>query len=130
MRYLLACLLLFVGCSQTISDPVQTNLTLLWTAPGDDLYGGTATAYEFRWTDDQSLFWDNATVIPNPPAPLTAGTPQSLTFTFNMEPEIVYYFAVKAVDNQGLWSAMSNVASAVLVDTIPPGTITDLQVQF
>jgi Tol biopolymer transport system component len=38
----------------------------------------------------------------------------------------VWNFALKAADEVPNWSAMSNAVSATVVDTIPPGSVTDL----
>jgi len=87
-------------------------ITLKWTAPGDDGNYGTATMYDIRRsttpieTDDD---FDAATAVEKPPFPKPSGTRQRADVE-GLEPNTVYYFALKSVDDVGLWSPMSNLA--------------------
>ena len=110
----LACGLL-ASVAHTSAKPVTataaTSVTLHWTATGDDGRTGRATSYILVW----SLFaiteatFNNCTVIPGVPAPRTAGSAESFTVT-NLFPNVGYYFAIKAVDEVGNRSPMSNLA--------------------
>lgn len=92
----------------------DVSFQLEWTAPGDDFMTGTATAYEIRYsirpiTDQTS--WDYAAPLSDPPTPLLAGETQ--TFVATGLPAVYYFFALKAVDELGNWSGMSNQAGAL-----------------
>ena len=106
----------------------QNDMTLNWTAPGDDGDEGTAVSYEIKISENQitTANWQDATTLPNPPAPQVAGTVQSY-LTDVPQPGIQYYFAIRATDDSQNTSQASNNASATLLeDTTPPATISDL----
>lgn len=87
------------------------EISLIWTAPGDDGNAGTAHHYIIRYStnmiDDQN--WGTATVAPNPPAPLPAGSAQTYTIA-GLNIGSRYYFALKSYDEIGNESQLSNVA--------------------
>lgn len=116
----------------TITDlaaiSTQDDITLSWTAPGDDGDQGTAVSYEIRASQNEitPANWDAADLLPNPPAPQVAGTQQSYICTY-AQPGIQYYFAIRAADDSQNVADVSNNASASLLnDTIAPATISDL----
>lgn len=88
-----------------------SSVTVEWTAPGDDGYQGEAARYDLRYslTPISPQNFDVATPAPLVPAPAPAGTRQS-TKVVGLEPNRVYYFALKSVDDSGNWSLLSNVA--------------------
>lgn len=92
--------------------------TLTFTAPGDDESTGTATSYDLRYSTsaitDQYL--SEATPAADLPAPLQASATQTATVT-GLKPGTTYYFAIKAIDKEGLFSPISNIATAIT--TIP-----------
>jgi hypothetical protein len=87
---------------------------LHWTATGDDALVGTATRYDIRRSllPITSLNFVLADTVGTPPSPLPAGTPQSC-FVLLPNGGVRYYFAVRAVDDAGNWSVISNVVSFV-----------------
>ena len=91
----------------------QVNLS--WTAPGNDGNSGTAATYIIKYstsaitTDAQ---FDAALDIAGEPAPLIAGTSQSMTVS-GLTAGQTYYFAMKTQDEVPNISALSNSASAV-----------------
>ncbi len=98
------------------------SVALAWTAPGDDGNIGTAAAYELRFSLSaiDATSWDAATVIPGAPVPSVAGTRQSLTVR-GLTRGTPYWFAIKARDDAGNWSAISNVLPFNWpLDTSPP----------
>ncbi len=110
-----------------ICNEEPTWADICWYAPGDDSLSGKATAYEIRF--DQSPItdssWDSCdvtvqTLVPRDP---TAGERFRLT---GLDSGITYFVAIKAVDEVGNWSALSNVIAIHEFDTLPPCTITDL----
>ncbi len=105
--------------------------TLAWTATGDDSLDGAAEVYELRYSLNglgTEELWSAATPVGGLPAPLPAGTDESFD-VHGLDPG-VYYFAIKARDEAGNWSPLSNSASGELCapDTVPPATVTDLRI--
>ncbi|WP_135555545.1 fibronectin type III domain-containing protein [Paenibacillus cymbidii] len=88
------------------------SLKLSWTAPGDDGNSGTATSYEIRYSTATitSANWASATPVATVPVPTAAGTTQS-KIVRGLSPNTTYYFALKATDDAGNVSALSNVGS-------------------
>ncbi|UCH85412.1 MAG: hypothetical protein JSW50_06915 [Candidatus Latescibacterota bacterium] len=89
----------------------ETSFELTWTAPGDDYASGTATRYDIRYSPriiQTELEFQNATPVPNPPAPRIAGERQSFVVS-NLAADS-YCFAIKTVDEMNNWSGVSNFA--------------------
>ncbi|HEX7879850.1 MAG TPA: hypothetical protein VF720_10595 [Candidatus Eisenbacteria bacterium] len=88
-----------------------------WTAPGDDGSTGTATTYDIRYATSPITAANFASAVPatGEPVPLPAGTPQELTIT-TLSAGVVYYFAMKSVDDQENLSDLSNVVSRRATD--------------
>ncbi|MCD6347548.1 MAG: fibronectin type III domain-containing protein [Bacteroidales bacterium] len=110
------------------SNPTINSITLSWTAPGDDADSGTAASYDIRYSTspiDESN-WDSADQVTGEPTPLLAGSAQSMTVS-GLTSGTTYYFAIKASDEVGNVSLLSNVASAtttlpeVCSDSVPSG---------
>jgi hypothetical protein len=87
------------------------GVQLLWNAAGDDGNGGTAAAYDIRYgaspISTEAAF-SAATEVAGEPAPLAAGTRQGMVV--NGLSAGTYFFAVKAIDEAGNPSALSNSA--------------------
>jgi len=102
----------------------STSLLLSWIAPGNDLYHGAAAAYDIRYapfaiTDAN---WDSSAVLPceDEPVPARSGRMESYEVT-NLAPNQGYYVAIKACDDAGHWSRLSNVGSAITyAGNVPP----------
>jgi LasA protease len=106
------------------------SVNLLWNSPGDDGNTGTATYYLVRYATAPILTetdWNNAVpVTAGVPAPLPAGSPQSMTIS-GLTPGNLYYFSIRAVDdvdNIGSLS-ISPSASAKPLSPLAPGTYND-----
>ncbi|XP_033644207.1 calcium-activated chloride channel regulator 1-like [Asterias rubens] len=115
-------------------------VTLVWTAPGDDLDNGAASLYEivraesiFAWQNDSSPESHrilNPTDIHNGniSAPLDFGTLEEYTILVP-KPEganvVSYAFVLRAFDDAGNPSGFSNAVQAVLRETIPVAPVTD-----
>ena len=144
--------LLVFGCSSDDGPPAPGDVTppaavtnlavaavtdsttlLVWTAPGDDGAEGTASSYDIRFSvvaDSADSWWDSlTTVIDADLVPQAAGTPESLLVA-DLAAKTTYYFALMACDDNGNWSALSNVAEAFTdqPDDVPPSTVVDLRV--
>jgi hypothetical protein len=103
------------------------DVTLSWTAPGDDGTQGTASQYDIRYSLSAitEANWDAAAQATDEPVPLSAGQQQTFTVT-DLQQEIRYYFAIKTADDVPNWSALSNVTNVLTPDQTPPAAIGDL----
>jgi dipeptidyl aminopeptidase/acylaminoacyl peptidase len=88
------------------------TVKLAWTAPGDDGAERTASAYDLRYalTPITPESWDAATQVEGTPTPKLHGSAESCTVT-GLEQATGYYFALKAADNAGNESELSNAVS-------------------
>lgn len=106
----------------------EDRIDLHWTAPGDDGVVGTATAYRVRYATAAitAANWESATTVSEVPVPQSAGASESMTLS-GLTVGQTYYFAVRAVDEQGNLGALSNSpAAAITGDITPPSAIDDL----
>ena len=105
----------------------DSTLTLTWSAPGDNGQEGRATSYDVRYSTTyiSSVSFDQATAVPNAPVPAPAGAGESLQVQ-GLVRGTIYYFALKAIDDKGNVSSMSNWVSSQTSDSVPPAAITDL----
>ena len=87
------------------------SATLLWTAPGDDGMTGRAQEYSLRYstTSIVEATFANATPVTGLAPPAAAGATETATVG-GLQPNTVYYFAIKARDEAGNWSPISNLA--------------------
>lgn len=90
----------------------SSSVTVSWTATGDDGRVGTSAGYDLRYADHHisESNWSTATRVTNVPVPLPAGSVQSVTID-NLSDDLTYYFAIRAVDDAGNWSPVSNNSS-------------------
>src|SRR5690606_35800348 len=91
---------------------------LSFTAPGDDGGVGTAFAYDLRYARDpaaRAAGWERATVVPTE-APRRAGSRETVVVD-SLPTLTTFYFALRASDEAGLWSGLSNVAQVMTSDT-------------
>lgn len=105
------------------------SVSLSWSSPGDDGNVGTAAIYDLRMsTGTISLSnWNQATPVSGLPAPLIAGSTQSVTVR-GLTSGTTYFFAIRTQDEAGNWSGVSNVARwDWVIDNAPPGAPTGLQ---
>lgn len=96
----------------TPARPATTvSTTLLWTAPGDDGTSGRAQEYSLRYstTPIVEATFNAATPVTGLAPPATAGATETATVG-GLQPNSVYYFAIKTRDDAGNWSPISNLA--------------------
>ena len=115
----------------------DSDFLLTWTSPGDDWMAGTASEYDIRYDrfpiTDQN--WDSRSQLDGEPQPKPAGSPDSFTVT-GLQPNTNYYFAMKASDDVGNQSAMSNLGPALalneylLISPLRPNIGQDVQIVF
>lgn len=89
------------------------SVTLQWTATGDDGNSGNSSRYEVRYSTQPitpSNFVD-AALAANLPQPQAPGSQETFEVT-GLDPNTTYYFAVKAFDEAGNDSGLSNVVNA------------------
>jgi DNA/RNA endonuclease YhcR with UshA esterase domain len=94
------------------SDIGSTDVTLQWTAPGDDGYTGQASYYDLRYATFMITEGNFATAseAANEPPPSYAGQIDSCTI-LGLASGTLYYFALKTADEDSNWSLISNVPS-------------------
>lgn len=112
-------------------DEVQGgNITLSWTAPGDNANRGIAAFYDIRYAtnEDDLQRWDTALVVPEEPLPDVAGTPQTYTVT-GLQQDTVYHIALKTTDDAKNISGLSNIVTVRSADAVPPAAVGDLRVE-
>jgi hypothetical protein len=102
------------GKIDTLSAAARSNgARLAWIAPGDNDFNGQAATYEVRYTTTliaDSFLWAKGIPLPNPPAPITGGLQQTWLVTQPFTYPV--YFAMRAIDDEGNVSLISNVALA------------------
>lgn len=96
-----------------VESIVDSSVTLVWTAPGDDGDAGRAATYDLRFApgDSTTFIWEQATRVTGVPPPLGAGSDEIFTVTGSI-PGTTYTFALETADERANWSAMSNLVSA------------------
>ncbi len=104
------------------SGSFQGEINLMWTAPGDDGASGTAFGYTIRRNSVPitDVNWGSSTPVTGVPTPAPGGTLQSMVVVA-LNPGQVYHFAIRARDEVGNESGVSNSASAA-ASTNPPRT--------
>jgi hypothetical protein len=105
------------------------EVSLNWSAVGDDGTNGTASSYLVRYSSSpitSETAWNNATAFANSLTPKAAGGSESLTATGLFSPT-PYYFAVRAQDEQQNLGGLSNSPSSTAKQPTPvgPGTYDD-----
>ena len=98
--------------SLSLSNPSHAAITLSWTSQGDDGSIGTAASVDIRYATSSiaEANWSLAQQVLGEPAPLPAGSSQSMAVT-GLLASTTYFFAMKASDEVSNVSALSNVSS-------------------
>jgi len=105
----------------TVIDATATAATLTWTASGDDGNNGRAVRYDLRYSTSpisNDTNFEAAIAAAGLPAPQSAGGPETFVL-LELQPATTYYFAIKAFDDTGNPSQVSNLASI----TTEPGAL-------
>jgi len=100
--------------------PVLAGTAIVrWHATGDDSVFGRATMYDLRYSTSPitSINFPAATGVGGVPPPAPAGTPESFLVT-GLTSGTTYYFAIKARDDSGNWSKISNIVTKVATTTL------------
>ncbi len=104
-----------------ISDSGMQFIRLSWTASGDDGNQGRASRYDIRYSE--SLItpsnFDSANMVLNPLMPAQVGSEENFSVT-GLLGLAGYYFAIKVIDDAGNISAISNVVTSRIEETVFP----------
>jgi len=93
--------------------PNTGEVVLKWNAPGDDGEIGRASEYEIRYAEREITnyaLWEEGNGVVGEPVPKNAGERETFTVR-NLTPGRKYYFAIRAIDNMGNKSILSNSPS-------------------
>ncbi len=120
--------------SLTVTAVAPTAVVLQWIAPGDDRDSGLAAAYDLRYSRQEidSTTWPSADSVRGMPTPEEPGMLQSIEVT-GLQEDSTYYFAIRAVDEAGNWSRLSNIATAMCFDNFAvtiPDTAFERNIRF
>lgn len=87
------------------------QIELFWKAPGDDVLFGRARGYNIKISQEPftAADWNSLPSFFDPPVPKPPGQQEHLIIS-NLEAGEKYYLALKAYDEAGNYSAMTNVA--------------------
>jgi len=96
------------------NDRSTGSVTLNWQAPADNLAGGTCDRYDIRYSTVplSETTWESAVQASNEPTPLAQWTTQAFLVS-GLDPETTYYFGIKAFDEAGNSSQLSNLTRPV-----------------
>jgi hypothetical protein len=127
------------------AGPDCDEVTLQWTAPGDDGTAGTCVCYDIRYVEesagpiDSEGAWDMAIELAGEPEPSPAGSIQAFQVA-GLTPGTAYNFAVRALDESQNMSALSNspccatgandeypVAQTIDIGAVASGSLAELQ---
>lgn len=111
-----------------VSSPPGRQVTLAWTATGDDGAEGRADAYDLRSASVPvtESSWDSSQVLPIALEPKAAGEREE--FEVPSPPDGTWYFALRARDEAGNSSPVSNTVRAEVADAVAPAAVSDLRV--
>ncbi|HRY52714.1 MAG TPA: right-handed parallel beta-helix repeat-containing protein [Candidatus Portnoybacteria bacterium] len=100
-----------------------SQIKLTWTATGDDETTGIATKYIIKRSGSTITAdnFDAATTVFNSLSPQSAGSAESFTVT-GLTSGTTYYFAIKAQDEAGKISDISNIANRTTSSDLPTNT--------
>jgi chitodextrinase len=117
--------------SVNVTTVTDTTATLSWAATGDDSVTGTANNYDVRYSTSPITpsNWNGAAQSTGEPTPAAPGTVQTFVVR-SLARDRTYYFAIRAADEIGNLSVLSNVPSATTTDTMPPSAILNLTANF
>lgn len=96
-----------------VVEVTAREVRLAWTAPGGDGGSGNAAIYDLRWSEVRITEgnWAEATRVEALGAPGTAGAAESFTVA-DLAPGRNYHLAIRAGDESGNWSEISNGVEA------------------
>lgn len=95
------------------------TIALRWTAPGDDGNTGQAHSYDIRYSNSYitNANWQEALQVAGEAYPRKAGETETAVIS-GLNPDTAYYIALKARDNKGNWSLLSNIAERITTSAV------------
>jgi len=112
-----------------VSATTANAVTLVWTAPGDDGWYGIVRTYDVRYGSHVSEgTWSGLARAPFSGIPKPSHSEETIVID-NLVSATDYDFGLRAVDDAGNASAISNVVYApTRIDTVPPAPVDDLRI--
>ena len=115
-----------------VTDSTSYEITLEWSATGDDSTDGRALLYDLRFSVlpiRDEVDWDYSAILTPLPRPLAAGSHHRHTVS-GLVPNRRFFFALRAADEALNWSAIPlfTVGRTMRPELIPPAAIRDLRV--
>jgi ferredoxin len=113
-----------------IQNVSGNSFVIAWTCVGDNGLTGIASSYQIKLANEPitEQNWIQIQDVEQNLVPLPSGVIQSFLIT-NLTPVTAYYVAIKALDEVGNTSPISNVAYGQTTneaDTTPPAPVNDL----
>ncbi len=101
------------AASLRLGTVTESEIELLWAAPGGDGMAGWAATYGLRYSRNEfgETAWDALVAVPGVPSPGPAGTVERFAVT-GLDAESDYWFVLRTADSAGNWSRASNVVRA------------------
>ncbi|MEW6096649.1 MAG: fibronectin type III domain-containing protein [bacterium] len=104
-----------------VIDITSNSATLEWSAPGDNDFKGTASAYIIKYAPI-GVSWDNADLLPSPPIPGHVGSIQQATIT-GLLSDTLYRFYIRTKDEVDNFSGIATLDKKTLVGPITTKTV-------
>jgi hypothetical protein len=100
-----------IGTLQVFPGFDWGEVYLTWTAPGDDNETGRAARYDIKFSEHfiNPDNWDSLPSYDDSPIPLPSGNLQVLFLDETLDPDVEYFFAIRAFDESDNESSLSNV---------------------
>lgn len=110
-----------------VGSITSNSIPVMWRAPGDDGYVGTATSYDLRYSQTaitQVTEWNAATSVTGEPTPSVVDTKESYTLT-SLQSDTTYWIGVRAFDEAGNQSSLSYILKVKTAGTTGGGYVYD-----
>jgi len=124
MRHILVTIFVLIFCFGGLSaGPVNTDIEIEFTHPGDDGIVGTAYQIEWRWTDDTLASWSDWNMITDTITPQVALTLDTAYLSVEFPDNGYYWVAVRASDEAQNWTDICMIHEIFLPDQTGPSCI-------
>lgn len=115
--------ILLIGMLLAPSIVSAVEVSLEWTAPGDNGNEGTASLYDLRYDNsavgaDTLSWWNSAVQFQSEPLPSPAGSDETVLIA-GLTPGETYYFMILSTDDSSNTSPWSNILTYAVPDTTP-----------
>lgn len=115
-----------------VSRVTSNSAVLIWTETGDDEDIGTASSYDIRYSEKpiNEVVWSSANRLNRSINPYIDGANQTVTVT-GLDPDTIYYFAIKVSDEASNVSELSNIATGTTLkylDRVAPERVREFNI--